>query len=63
MVPPMIAPITPWMIVPVAIITRSVVIGISVVIARIITRVVIGRWTYEDPKVDTCFCRLWSESH
>jgi len=60
-VPVTIVPITP-VIVPI-VITRSVVIGISVVIARIITRVVIGRWTYEDPKVDTCFCRLWSESH
>ena len=60
-VPATIVPITP-VIVPI-VITRSVVIGISVVIARIITRVVIGRWTYEDPKVDTCFCRLWSESH
>ena len=60
-VPAMIVPITPSAIVP-RMITRPVVIGISVVIARIITRVVIGRWTYEDPKVDTCFCRLWNES-
>jgi hypothetical protein len=59
----MIAPITPWMIVSVAIITRSVVIGISVVIAWIITGVIIGRWTYEDPKVDTGLRRLRSESH
>ena len=61
-VPAMIVPITPPAIVP-RMITRSVVIGISVVIVRIITRVVIGRRTYEDPKMDTCFCRLWSESH
>jgi hypothetical protein len=51
------------MIVSVAIITRSVVIGISVVIAWIITGVIIGRWTYEDPKVDTGLRRLRSESH
>ena len=61
-VPSVIVPITPPVIVPIMI-TRSVVIGISVVIVRIVTRVVIGRWTYENPKVDTCFCRLWSESH
>jgi hypothetical protein len=60
-VPAMIVPITPGVIVPI-VITWSVVIGISVVIARIITRVVIGRWTYENPKVDTCLCRLWNES-
>ena len=60
-VPATIVPITP-VIVPI-VITRSVVIGISVVIARIITRVVIGRWTYEDPKVDTGLRRLRSESH
>ena len=58
----MIVSITPRMIVPVVIVARSVVIGISVIIVRIITGVIIGRWTDEDPKVDTCFCRLWNES-
>ena len=61
-VPAVIVPITPPVIVPI-VITRSVVIGISIVIVRIITRVVIGRRTYKEPKMDTCFCRLWSESH
>ena len=59
----MIVPITPRTIIPVAmIIARSVVIGVSVVIVRIITGVIIGRRTDEDPKVDTCFCRLRNES-
>jgi hypothetical protein len=62
-VPAMIVPITPPVIIPI-VITRSVVIGISVavVIVRIIIRV-IRRWTYENPKVHTCFRRLWTESH
>ena len=57
----MIVPITPAVIVPI-VITWPVVIRISVVIVRIITRVVIGRWTHKNPNVETRFCRFWSES-
>ena len=60
----MIMPITPRVIVSVAmiiIIARSVVGRIPVVIVRIITGVIISRRTDEDPKMDTCFSRLWNE--
>lgn len=66
MPPSMIVPITPT-IVPVTptivaiVIARSVVIGVSVAVVRIIARVIIAWSTYEDPKVHTCFCRLRSE--
>ena len=69
MVPSMIVPITPTIvpitptIVPIVIIARSVIIGVSVAVVRIIARVIIAWSTYEDPKVDTCFCRLRSEGH
>ena len=64
--PSMIVPITPT-IVPVTptivaiVIARSVVIGVSVAVVRIVARVIIAGSTYEDPKVHTCFCRLRSE--
>ena len=51
---PTIVPITPTIVA--IVIARSVVIGVSVAVVRIIA------WsTYEDPKVHACFCRLRSE--
>jgi hypothetical protein len=60
MVPPMIVPITPWMIVVRAIVVRSVIIARAVIIVGIVARIVVPRAERKSERY-TGFCWLRSE--